>query len=235
MVSIANNKDGTPYDYGLRIPAFDSASTDYRNQHRRAILGDADALSAGELVFIQGRCRHLIRNNPTASAARDKYVTSLGVIQVKFKNQKGETHHVMQKLWDEFIENPSLDGKGDLGSMQATWNGDRFESGEAISRMVIVKDGNKIPLKLQNIESEYLDASYFGLQNEVENIGLTRYGITFDKATKTKPEFYNFFKERSLVHYLMQIVWLYGYKYQQKIYSIVLREKEVINGEVYLY
>jgi len=197
-MSTTTTRDFDPYNF-LAIPAFESASTNYRNQSRQAILGDADAVALGELLFIQSRCRHIIRNNPIASAARDKHVTNSGYIRVRWEDENGETHPLMQSLWDEFAENCTIDGKGNLDTVQATWHGDRFESGEAISRMVISKkaNSNRIPLKLQNIESEYLDITFMGQQSEdIMPFGRTRYGITFDKDTLLVPETYNFYKNR---------------------------------------
>lgn len=195
--------DSTTDIYGnsflLRQNAFSAASTNYKDAHREAILGDADTLAVGELLFLQSRIRHIIRNNPTASAAMDKFVTSLGAIKIIWKKKDGSIHTLMQELWDEWTQNPNLDGKGDFNSTQTTWNCDRFQSGEALARLLIVKknNNNRIKLKIQSIESEYLDINYNGY-NYDENVpyGRTRYGITFDKETSTKPVIYHFFKDR---------------------------------------
>ena len=182
---------------GIYVPAYEGASTSYRIAHRTAILSDADALAVGEMQFLQSRCRHMIRNNPTAKAARDKYVRSLGAIKVRWTTKEGETHVLAQDLWDEFADNPMTDGKGNFESYQATINGDRFESGEGITRMVVQRTNTRIPLKLQGIESEYLDIAFMGLSgSELLPLGRTRYGITFDAKTQTIPEIYNFYQDR---------------------------------------
>ena len=183
----------------LRQNAFTASSTAYKDAHRDAILGDADALAISELLFLQSRIRHAIRNNPTASAAVDKLATAFGVIKVLWKTKEGNIHTEMQEYWEEFIKDPCLDGKGDFASFQATMNKDRIQSGESLARLVLQKKNNpnKIKLKLQSIESEYLDINYNGYDYEQTTpIGRTRYGITFDKATQTKPEVYHFFKDR---------------------------------------
>ena len=105
---------------GLIVPVFEATSTNYRNAHRNAILGDQDSIVAGEYTFLQSRCRYMIRNNPTASAARDKHVTTSGAIRVKWHNKDGSEHTLATELWGEFEENPSLDGKGNLTAIQAT-------------------------------------------------------------------------------------------------------------------
>jgi len=179
------------------IQNYEGASTNFRLAHRQAITSDIDAAGIGELRFLQSRCRYMIRNNSNASSARNKYVSSSGTIKVKWKTAKGKQHKIMQDLWDEFEESPSYDNKGNLTSFCATLRSDRFESGEFIARM-ITRKGNKVPLKLQGIESEYLDIGYMGDGTEQNNIpvGRTRYGITFDKETLSIPETYNFYKDR---------------------------------------
>jgi len=98
---------------------------------------------------------------------------------------------------EEFESNPSLDGHGNLAAVQSVWRGEKFETGESLSRMVIDKKNNpnRIPLKLHNISSEYLDITFTGdTLDQMASFGRTRYGITFDKDTLIKPETYNFFK-----------------------------------------
>ena len=193
--------EDTVYYRAIRPPSFEGASNSYRLQHRDAIISDADTLALGELVFLQSRCRHVIRNNPIASAASDKHVRTMGSITVKWTKPDGTTHTAMQKLWDIFAENPMQDGKGDFSSFQAVQNRDRFASGESLARMLIVKDSAPIPLKLQGIESEYLDINYMGDNTEGSYpLGRTRYGITFDANTRNIPELYNFWGDR---HYGM--------------------------------
>lgn len=191
--------DPTPYSASwssLKTPAFDSASQDYKNQMREAYLGDADLLAVNELLLIQSRSRHVSRNNPIVSAAEDKYIAKLGSVKVHMQTLEGDTHVLAQSLWDEFFSNPMADNKGDGNTMQATWNHDRFQSGEAIARMIIKKKGNanRIPLKIQNIESEYLDITYMGEMSADLPWGTTRYGITFDSYNA--PIKYNFWAER---------------------------------------
>lgn len=187
------------YGHSLCMPAYEGASTSYRNAHRNAILGDQDSVISSEYLFLQSRCRSMIANNPTASAARDKHVTSGSALKIAWVNKKGETHQQATELWEEFEENPSYDGKGNLKAVQAVWRGERFETGECISRMVIDRKGNKnkVPLKLHNIRSEYLPINFQGDSPSNQNpFGRTRYGITFDRDTLTKPELYNFYKDR---------------------------------------
>lgn len=188
------DEDTIIYGNSLNIPAYDAASTDYRNAQRQAYLADADLLAVNELTLIQSRSRHVARNNAIAHAAENKFVTKLGSIKVLWKKPDGTAHELMQSLWDEFYADPSLDGKGNGDVLQATWNHDRFQSGEALARLLIVtKDNpNRVKLKVQNIESEYLDISYMGEADENSGNLKTRYGITFENS---KPKYYNFFAD----------------------------------------
>lgn len=183
----------------LRTPAYDSASMDYKNQLREAYVADADLLAVNELLLIQSRSRNVCRNNGIVTTAEKTYVRKLGSVKVVWVKKDGSSHAVMQELWDEFYANPMADGKGDGNVMQATWNHDRFQSGEAIARMIVKTKGNtnRVPLKIQNIESEYLDVTYMGWQDpELANLpyATTRYGITFDEYNA--PIYYNFWTER---------------------------------------
>jgi lambda family phage portal protein len=189
------------YSQSINRPAFEGASTNYRNAHREAIVGDADALAVGEYLFLQSRCHYMVRNNPIASAARDKTVTSGGCLTVKWQKPDGSKHTLMDELWEEVFYGTgdasiNYDGKGDGDTLQAINRHERFTSGEALNRMLIQRSGNpnRIPLKLQGINSEYLDISYNGM-NGAEQL-FTRYGITFDKVTNSKPTVYNFLDDQ---------------------------------------
>jgi lambda family phage portal protein len=220
MSTIDVNKSSDPaYDemYSpnvVSMPAFDSASTDYLQAKHAAYTADADIYALAELQLIQARSRDVARNNSIAYAAETKYVVKLGAVEVNWKTKEGEKHELAQELWDEFAKNPNKDNKGDLNVTQSLWNHDRFQSGEAICRMMLVVTGNnnRVKLKLQNIESEYLDITYMGQANE-NTVGLpfgsTRYGITFADGV---PIYYNFLPER---RFGIQQVGYENFKYVQ--------------------
>jgi len=184
------------FTLGLTAPAYEGASQDYRNSQRVAFTADADFIAMAEYALLQGRSRHLARNDPIAHAAENKFIAKMGAVSVKWQTKEGEEHPLMQELWDEFYDDPCVDGKGNGNTLQATWNHDRFQSGEAISRMLIVtkNNPNRVKLKLQNIESEYLDINYRGFDlTDVDIQYRTRYGITFDE--NSKPQIYHFYPD----------------------------------------
>lgn len=162
--------------------AFEGAVTNFRLERKGLMSGSADSLAARELKHLWNRSHHLCRNNPAAVTARNRLIAHwIGSgIKVKWSNK------VIQKEWDAFCKNPSIDGHGSFYSMQALWAGAYFESGEVFTRMMIQKRSDcKIPLKLQVIEAEQLDPLYWTAKS-------VRYGIQFDDLGK--PTNYHFWK-----------------------------------------
>jgi lambda family phage portal protein len=170
--------------------AYEGAAVGYRNSQKGLLTGEADSLAARELLNLQMRSGHAIRNNGYAKTAATKYVTSLGSIKVNWIDAKGKRHIPMQALWDEFASNPNLDGHGTLCSTQSIWHYEVFGKGNAFTRMIIKRDGNtnKVPLKLQTIPSQLHNIFYMGKNSDNE---ITRNGITF---VDSKPSTYYFRK-----------------------------------------
>jgi len=173
----------------IRQNAFEGAGVGYRNSQSSLLTGEADTLAARELLNLQMRSHHAIRNNGYAKSASIRYVTALNSIKVNWKDNKGNAHPLMQSLWDEFAANPNLDGYGTLDNTQSIWNYSMFSSGNAFTRMLIRRSGNsnKVPLKLQTIPSELHNVFYMGKNSEE----ITRNGITF---VDSKPTIYYFRK-----------------------------------------
>lgn len=164
--------------------AFEGASQSFRLQQKGLIRGAPDSLAARELELLWQRSHHLCRNNPAAVTARNRLVAHwIGTgIKVKWDNKR------MQKAWEVFIASPSVDGHGTLLNQEALWASSLFESGEALSRMVIArgKKNGDIPLKLQSIEAEQLDPRYSNGTN-------IRQGIQF-ASSGYKPTAYHVWK-----------------------------------------
>lgn len=169
--------------------AFEGSSTNYRNFQRSLLSGEADTLAARELLALQMRSEHAVRNNGYAETALNKYMTSMGSVKINWKDAKNKVHSQMQDYWDEFAENPNLDGYGTLCNTESVWHASMFVTGNAFTRMVIRRQGNpnKIPLKLQNIPSQLHNVFYMG--DNAQDI--VRNGIKF---VDSKPETYYFRK-----------------------------------------
>lgn len=151
----------------LRQTAYDGASEHYRLEQKGLHGGTQDRLAAGELRNLWMRSHHAIRNHGWAASAKLQHRMNLGAIKVVWKLSGGEPDLKLQIIWDEFASNPNLDGFGTLANTQDGWNSATFESGEAITRMIIKRrKGFKIPLVLQAIESEFLDPQFTGINND---------------------------------------------------------------------
>ncbi len=167
--------------------AYEGASESYKSGQRGLIEGDPDTLASRELLNLQMRSEHAVRNNGTAKASQNVKVISLSAVKVNWKAKDGTTHELMQELWDEFEKNPNLDGHGTLRNTQAIWNYSIGTTGNAYTRQLIRKanNSNRVPLKLQTIPSRLHDILYNG-ENSKDNI---KNGIKFSDS---KPVTYYF-------------------------------------------
>ncbi|MDF1598156.1 MAG: hypothetical protein P1T08_18990, partial [Acidimicrobiia bacterium] len=77
--------------------AYEGASTSYKAGINGLLSGDTDTLAAREILMLQMRTAHAIRNNGYAKAALTKYITSLGAIKVKWKHKDGNKNSLMQE------------------------------------------------------------------------------------------------------------------------------------------
>lgn len=179
------------YFNNISQPSFEGAVTSYRKEQQGLVYGTHDNLAAKELLNLQLRSAHAIRNNGYAKAAQKKYVENLKSIRVNWLDKNGKLHKNLQDYWDEFAENPNLDGYGDLSITQSNWHSSMFQSGNSFTRLHIRRNGNKnkIPLKIETIQSEFHDIA-FGGYDAMKDI---RTGIEF---VDTKPAAYYFLRAR---------------------------------------
>lgn len=175
---------------GIHTMAYEGAAYRYKEDLKELLSGKPDMFAAKELILLQMRVAHAIRNNGYAKTARDKYVENVGTIKVKWKTKKakGKSHARMQDYWDEFESNPNLDGYGTLDTTQSVYHSSMFMSGSSFIRKQIRRDGNtnKIPMKLEPIQSELHHLWYFGEGDIMRDI---KYGMEF---RDTKPVNYYF-------------------------------------------
>lgn len=179
------------YAQNVTQPAFDGAALSYKMELKGLLKGEPDTLAARELLFLQMRSAHAIRNNPVAKSARNKYVGNLKELKVLWKDPSGNEVSEMQELWNNFADDPNLDGYGTLKNTQAVINSCMFQSGNAFVRKQIrLNPEGNVPLKLETITPEFHDVFWMGKKN-TDILRFTRYGITF---YDTKPEVYHFRK-----------------------------------------
>lgn len=123
----------------------------------------------------RNRARHLVRNNWMAGRAVDAIVANTvghGIeLSVKSKNA--------QKLWKDWARTKEIDSAGNLDffGLQQLALGTIVEGGDVLIKKVRVKDG-PVPIKIQLLEGDYIDANKFGTGANGNQI---RNGIEFDR------------------------------------------------------
>ena len=185
-------EDYTVLPYGdISQPSFEGAVTDYRRDLTGIVNGSSDTNAARELLILQLRSASAIRNNGYAKVALSRYVENLKALHITWQDKNGKKHNQMQDLWDEWAENPMLDGVGSFDNWQTLLHTSQFISGAHFTRYQIRKTGNsnRIPLKLEPIQTEYHDPLYMGYETSKD----IRYGIEF---VDSKPLAYYFLKSR---------------------------------------
>lgn len=185
------------YIYTAKGKGFEGASLEYRLERKGLSNLNPDELASQEGDILQRRSQDSIRNNPLFDTSLQNWRENNQGLKIVWKDENGKPHKEMQKLWDEFWKNPSVDGYGSGLNLQDMWTSAIFRDTEALSRMVIQKrEGITIPLAVQNIPSEYLDRNYSG--NDPTK---TRNGITFEQ---NKPVYYHFDRDIDAVNFRVQ-------------------------------
>ena len=168
---------------------YEGATVAYRREQSGILYGKQDNLAARELLLLQARSAHAIRNNGYASAAAKKFAENMKCLTINWVDKKGRKHKRMQDKWDAFIESPMLDGYGDFKTYQSLHHRSSFLSGSSITRYQIRHNKDNVPLKLELIEPEFQDVFYKGT-NAFEDV---KHGIKF---IDTKPFEYYFLQAR---------------------------------------
>ncbi len=174
---------------GLKSPVYEGAATNYRLELKGLVGGDQDSLAAKEINNLLKRSHHICRNNACAITAKKRLISNwIGKgIFVRWYNANKTPNKRMQTAWDIWVKECNLDGYGNLYNTQAGWASALIENGESISRFYIAsRKISRIPLAIQNIDSEHLDPLY---SDPGKNI---RYGIQFDGAM---PSVYHLWKD----------------------------------------
>ena len=145
----------------------------------------ADAEIRTSLRKLRDRSRELVRNNPYAKQAkRTTQVNVIGtgitlqaqVFQVRGNKRAAPLERLIESRWSHWCRAENCDTAGRNNFHQHEWlaAGALPESGEAIFRLVRSPFGtSKVPLALQQLESDLLDEEYNGAtlapQNEWRN------------------------------------------------------------------
>ena len=178
-------------------PAYEGAATNYRMELKGLIAGDQDSIAQRELGNLLKRSHHLCRNNACAVTAKKRLISNwVGKgISVRWYNANKTPNKRMQTAWDIWRKECNLDNYGDLYNSQAGWGAALVENGESITRLYVSpRKTSRIPLAIQNIDSEHLDILFTDSPRSI------RYGIQFDGAA---PSMYHLWKDYPSINRLI--------------------------------
>ena len=138
--------------------AYEGAKTGRRTGGWITGATSADAEVSTSAVKLRDRARALVRDNPYASRARDVFVAN--VVGTGIAAKVGEA----KQAWEQWITECDADGLLDFYGIQALVMRCMFESGECLIRYRERRpeDGLIVPLQLQVLEPDYLDATKVG-------------------------------------------------------------------------
>ncbi|MEY4967289.1 MAG: hypothetical protein RL274_2872, partial [Pseudomonadota bacterium] len=142
----------------LSLRAYEGAKTGRRTGGWITAASSADAEVASSAVKLRDRTRALCRDNPYASRARDVYVANVVGTGITVKAGSAKA------AFEQWITECDADGMLDFYGLQALVMRCVFESGECLIRYRERRpeDGLIVPLQLQVLEPDYLDASKSG-------------------------------------------------------------------------
>lgn len=170
-----------------QVRAYDGAKGGRRSGDWAATNAAANVEIKGALPRLRARSRDIIRN--TWWGARGQtIITSHAVgtgIEVKSKTGDKAVDTLVNSLWSEWCERCDLEEQMSFAGQLALATSCIFESGEVLARMVPLrsqKSKRHVPLELQLLEPDHLDASHDYIQTSDEKI--VDQGIAYDKRGK---------------------------------------------------
>ena len=153
-------------------PAYNSAGTGRRLRAWRP--PNAGPNLGGTIDQIVTRSRDLVRNNPWAGAAVDRYVSNMVAtgIQAKAVNGTPAEKAIVDALHKAWAPVADADGVLIFEAMQALAAREWKEAGEVFVRLRNRRpeDGLPVPLQLQMIESEQCPRSYYAMASNGNSI-----------------------------------------------------------------
>jgi lambda family phage portal protein len=143
---------------------YEGASVGRRTSGWNRTSGDANAAGT-ELGRLRETARDLVRNNPIASAALDliaDHAVGTGLVAKPMSQTKAARNQAMDR-WHRWADTTACDadGRHDFAGLQKLVMRTVAEAGEVLVRRRYrrLEDGLPIPLQLQVLEPDYLDAT----------------------------------------------------------------------------
>lgn len=176
----------------FEVRRFDAATNTPRTQGWLAPLTGPDAALGPFLDRLRQRSRDLSRNNPWAAKAKraiPSHMVGCG-LRASWSAKDPAVADRAQEAWDEWADSTDCDadGRTNLGGLQGLSVGETVEAGEVLVRMRLrrMSDGLAVPLQLQVLEADHLDASMDNLVGVPTRAGerRRRQGVEFDARGK---------------------------------------------------
>tara|TARA_R110000787_G_scaffold143488_5_gene257285 strand:- start:57682 stop:59178 length:1497 start_codon:yes stop_codon:yes gene_type:complete len=166
---------------------YDGASKGRRTDGWRTAGTSADMEVGMASALLRDRMRDLVRNNPHAAKAVSVLVNNIigAGIMPRAVSSNDQLDKAVNKLWSEWSHHCDADGQLDFYGLQTLICREMVEAGEVLvrRRMRKISDGLDVPVQLQVLEADFLDATKNG-----ETAGKDRLvqGVQFDGIGRRK-------------------------------------------------
>ena len=161
---------------------YDGAKVGRRSEGWITASSDANTEIATDLIRLRNRSRDLVRNNAYAAKAMFALAANLvgtGIIpRARSSHEQGAVQ--ADRLWTRWSQQMDMDGSSDFSGIQTLVARTLVKSGECLVRF-LPRSANQslaIPLQLQVLEPDHLDASRDGATSTG---GWIQQGIEFDR------------------------------------------------------
>ena len=166
---------------------YDGASKGRRTDGWKTAGTSADAEIAAASGLLRDRMRDLTRNNPHAAKAVSVLVNNIvgsGIIP-RAATGDARLDETVDRLWTEWTATCDADGQLDIFGLQTLAVREMIEAGEVLVRRRPRRpsDGLAVPLQVQVLETDLLDASRNG---DLSDGGRVLQGIEFDPIGKRR-------------------------------------------------
>lgn len=175
---------------GFLLPDRIKASYEGAGEGRRSASWDAPDSGVNSIVMpalrnLRSRSRAAVRNDPYAFNAIDKRVSNLiGTgINPRPKTKDDKLRHVLQELWDDWVDEADADELTDFYGQQALIARTVETAGECFVRLRPRSrdEGYAVPLQLQVLAPEFVPHDKF---ETTKNGNIIRAGIEFNPVGK---------------------------------------------------
>lgn len=169
---------------GNMARAYDGAAKGRQTDGWKTSGGSADSEIAPASALLRDRMRDLVRNNPTAARAVAVLVNNMvgSGIRPRAISKNKATNRKVDALFEAWSKVSDADGHTDFYGQQALAVRSMIEGGDAFAmrRTRRTSDGLPVPLQVQLMEADHLDAA----KNEDRGNNRIRYGIEYNGIGK---------------------------------------------------